>query len=63
MACLRLFTLPPLPPLPLLAVPLLYRRISFSTSRPALGEYRLLRRLAISFLQYLIAQSLWRDVQ
>ncbi len=39
MACLRLFTLPPLPPLPLLAVPRLYRRISLSTSLPALGEY------------------------
>src|SRR5262245_18978427 len=39
-ACLRLFTFPPFPPRPLLAVPRLYRRISLSTSRPALREYR-----------------------
>ena len=40
-ACLRLFTLPPLPPRPLFAVPFLYRRISRSTSVPfpALFEY------------------------
>jgi|EndMetStandDraft_5_1072996.scaffolds.fasta_scaffold786075_1 hypothetical protein len=38
-ACLRLFTFPPLPPGPLLAVPRLYRCISFSTSVPVLREY------------------------
>jgi hypothetical protein len=38
-ACLRLFTLPALPPGPLLAVPRLKRRISLSTSCPTLGEY------------------------
>src|ERR1700753_2251786 len=38
-ACLRLFTLPPLPPRPLLAVPFLYRRISLSTSRFELRAY------------------------
>src|SRR5437660_952380 len=40
-ACLRLFTLPPLPPLPLLSVPRLNLRISRSTSFDALGEYLL----------------------
>jgi hypothetical protein len=40
-ACLRLFTLPPLPPRPLLALPFLYRCISLLTSVPALFEYRL----------------------
>ena len=38
MACFRLFTLPPFPPRPLFAVLRLYRRISLSTSRPALGS-------------------------
>jgi hypothetical protein len=38
-ACRRLFTLPPLPPRPLLAVPRLYRCISLFTSLPALREY------------------------
>src|ERR1700744_3849975 len=38
-ACLRVFTLPPLPPRPLLAVPFLYRRISLSTSRFELRAY------------------------
>src|ERR1700758_2605258 len=38
-ACLRLFTLPPLPPRPLFAVPFLYRRISLSTSRFELRAY------------------------
>jgi len=38
-ACLRLFTLPPRPPGPLRAEPLLYSRISFSTYLPALDEY------------------------
>src|SRR5579862_2441518 len=37
-ACLRLFTLPALPPGPLLAVPRLKRRISLSTSCPTPGE-------------------------
>src|ERR1700680_2479391 len=39
MACFRLFTLPPLPPGPLFAVPRLKRCISFFTSTPALGAY------------------------
>jgi hypothetical protein len=43
MACFRFFTLPPLPPRPLLAVPRLYLCISLLTSLPALLEY--LRRL------------------
>ena len=30
-ACLRLFTVPPLPPLPLLSVPLFLRRIALAT--------------------------------
>ena len=38
-ACLRLFTFPPLPPLPLFAVPRLYRCISLSTSFEALRAY------------------------
>jgi hypothetical protein len=46
-ACFRLFTLPPLPPGPLLAVPWLKRRISLSTSLPTLGEY--FRFVAIYF--------------
>src|SRR5256714_2955956 len=40
-ACLRLFTRPPFPPLPLRSVPLLRRRIALSTrllaARPYLG--------------------------
>src|SRR5207237_6475231 len=42
-ACLRLFTLPPLPPRPLLARPRLYRCISRLTSSPEPREYFLLR--------------------
>jgi hypothetical protein len=38
-ACLRLLTLPPFPPRPLLAVPRLYRCISLLTSLLALREY------------------------
>jgi hypothetical protein len=38
-ACFRLFTFPPLPPFPLLAVPRLYLRISLSTSFEALLAY------------------------
>ena len=38
-ACLRLLTVPPRPPLPLLSVPFLRRRIARSTSFDALGEY------------------------
>src|SRR5262249_37073392 len=38
-ACLRLFTLPPLPPFPLFSVPLLNFFISRSTSLPALLAY------------------------
>ena len=45
-ACLRLFTLR-LPPLPLCALPRLYRRISRWTSSPEPFEYFLLRFLAI----------------
>ena len=44
-ACLRLFTLPPLPPLPLRAVPRLYLRISLSTSFEALRAYFLAMRV------------------
>jgi hypothetical protein len=39
MACLRLFTFPPLPPGPLRALPRLNSCISFSTSFEALGLY------------------------
>src|SRR6478736_3288695 len=39
MACLRLFTLPPFPPLPLLSVPFLRLCIARFTSLPALREY------------------------
>src|ERR1700684_882935 len=46
-ACLRLFTFPPLPPRPLFAVPFLKRRISLLTSLPELREY--LRFLAAFF--------------
>src|SRR5712671_4653386 len=35
MACLRLFTLPPLPPLPERSVPLFLRRIALATVLPA----------------------------
>src|SRR5205085_188412 len=38
-ACLRLFTLPPLPPLPDLSVPRLRRRIALSTVLPAALPY------------------------
>ena len=38
-ACLRLFTAPPLPPLPLFSVPFLRRRMAFFTSFWALREY------------------------
>jgi len=34
-ACLRLFTLPPLPPLPERKVPLFFRRIALATLLPA----------------------------
>src|SRR6516225_4362057 len=46
-ACLRLFTFPPLPPLPLLAFPRLSRCISRRNSSPEPFEYFLLRFLAI----------------
>src|SRR5262249_32874788 len=39
MACLRLFTLPPLPPLPLFSVPVLRRCMALFTSLLALREY------------------------
>ena len=39
MACLQLFTVPPLPPLPLFNLPRLNLCISRSTSLEALGEY------------------------
>jgi hypothetical protein len=51
MACFRLFTLPPFPPRPLFAVPRLYRRISLSTSRLALGEYLRFLFFATELLQ------------
>ena len=55
-ACLRLLTLPPLPPLPLCAVPRLYRCISDSTSRLAPREYFRFR-FAITFSKtYLLAR-------
>src|SRR5205085_10921698 len=38
-ACLRLFTLPPLPPRPLLSVPFFRRRIALSTRLPAALPY------------------------
>src|SRR3954466_13652193 len=38
-ACLRLFTFPPLPPLPRFRVPFFLRFIARSTSLPALFEY------------------------
>ena len=44
MACLRLFTVPPLPPLPLFNLPRLNLCISRSTSLEALGEYFLVMR-------------------
>ena len=44
-ACLRLFTLPALPPLPLRAVPRLYLCISLSTSFEALRAYFLAMRV------------------
>ena len=47
-ACLRLFTRPPLPPRPLRSVPLLRRRIALSTRLLAARPY--LRRPADFFL-------------
>src|SRR6185437_3302122 len=38
-ACLRLLTVPPRPPLPRFSLPFFFRRIAFSTSLPALREY------------------------
>jgi len=38
-ACFRLFTVPPLPPLPLFSVPFLRRRMALFTSFLALREY------------------------
>jgi hypothetical protein len=52
-ACLRLLTLPALPPRPLRAVPRLYRRISDSTSPLAPREYFRFR--------FAIAFSKWRE--
>jgi hypothetical protein len=40
MACLRLFTVPPLPPFPLLSVPRLRLCMALSMSLEAAGEYR-----------------------
>src|SRR5438874_10851618 len=42
MACLRLFTVPPFPPLPDLSVPLFLRRIALATVLPAALPYLLL---------------------
>ncbi len=39
MACLRLFTVPPLPPLPDLRVPRFFLRIALSTDLPAALPY------------------------
>jgi hypothetical protein len=39
MACLRLVTLPPFPPLPLRSVPRFFLRIALATSLLALGLY------------------------
>jgi len=39
MACLRLFTRPPLPPFPLRSVPRFLRRMALATSLLALGLY------------------------
>src|SRR5205823_11364679 len=41
MACLRLFTVPPFPPLPDLSVPLFLRRIALATVLPAALPYLL----------------------
>lgn len=46
-ACLRLFTLPPLPPLPERSVPLFFRRITLATVLLAPVPYR--RRLPFFF--------------
>ena len=46
-ACLRLFTLPPLPPLPERSVPLFFRRIALATVLLAPLPYR--RRLDFFF--------------
>src|SRR6185437_147691 len=56
MACLRLSTLPPLPPRPLRAVPRLWRCISLFTSLPELREY-LRFRFAITFSKIVLC---WR---
>lgn len=49
MACFRLFTCPPLPPLPDLSVPRFFRRMALATvllaAFPYLGELELLRDL------------------
>src|ERR1043165_7819779 len=63
-ACLRLFTLPPLPPLPLFSLPFLRRRIALSTSFEALREYFLamlssLARVEKDFRFFQAAS--WRD--
>jgi hypothetical protein len=47
MACLRLVTVPPLPPFPLLSVPFFRRRIALSTDLPAACPYRRLPDLAL----------------
>jgi hypothetical protein len=46
-ACFRLLTVPPLPPLPLLSVPFFSLRTALSTSFDALGEY--LRAMTILY--------------
>jgi hypothetical protein len=43
MACLRLVTLPPFPPLPERRVPFFSRRIALSTLFPAAFPYRAIR--------------------
>src|SRR5690349_21606223 len=56
MACLRLFTVPPFPPLPLFSVPFFLRRTALATSFAALLEYFLAMNSLRSFM-YSIART------
>ena len=53
MACLRLFTLPPLPPLPERSVPRFLRRMALSTVLPAALPYRRPRDLPLELFREL----------
>ena len=53
MACLRLFTLPPLPPFPERSVPRFLRRIALSTVFPAALPYRRPRDLPLELFREL----------